>query len=354
MFTKTFKLVEDLITARDASGAVALIGVNGHIYGPKSFGNLSFFPNPQPTTPESIFDLASLSKVVATTSVTLKLLEKGLFAVDTKLGDLADNVPKDKQNITIAELLAHTSGLPAIYPLYEDENFKNKATALETVFKVPLSNPIGQVVEYSCIGFITLSLMIEKLTGRTLDNLFSEMIANPLKLQDTSYNVSKSDLERTAYTEWDPEGKSFLRGIVHDENARALKGVSGNAGLFSTAKDLSVFCQMLLDGGEYQGQQIFKPETMLLLQKNHTPDPEQPRTLGWLLPSPQGCSGSDLISKHALGHTGFTGTSMWIDFSRNAYGILLTNRVHPTRANTALVRFRPKFYQAMFEAIDQT
>lgn len=351
MFAQAFQLVEEFVATRDTSGAVALVGYDGKVSGPKAFGTLSFFPHPQPISPNTIFDLASLSKVVGTTTVTLKLLEDELISLDDPLGKLIPKVPHDKINITIQELLTHTSGLPAVYPLYQDAQFRNKKTALETVLNVPLSYPTGTAVEYSCVGFITLALVLEQLTGTTLDVLFQQLVAEPLKLKDTSYGVPAHKLERVAYTEWDPDGKLFLRGVVHDENARGLGGVSGNAGLFSTASDLSIFCEMLLRDGAYQGRRILKPATIGLLRNNYTPDPTQPRTLGWLLPSPEACSGSELISPQSIGHTGFTGTSIWIDFTRRFYGILLTNRVHPSRANTALIQLRPKFYRAICQEI---
>ena len=352
MFTQAFQLVEEFVTSRDTSGAVALIGYEGKTSGPKAFGNLSFFPHTEPVTADTIFDLASLSKVVGTTTITLKLIEEGLISLSDSLGKLIPTAPQDKSKITIQELLTHTSGLPAVYPLYQDARFRNKETALETVLKVPLSYATGSAVEYSCVGFITLGLVLEKLTGLPLDELFHEYVAEPLNLQNTSYGVPFEKLNRTAYTEWDPDGKVFLRGMVHDENARGLGGVSGNAGLFSTASDLGVFCEMLLQEGSYRGIQVLQPTTLALLQNNYTPDPSEPRTLGWLLPSPQGCSGSELISPHSVGHTGFTGTSIWIDFSRRFYGILLTNRVHPSRVNTALIQLRPKFYRAICQAIE--
>jgi CubicO group peptidase (beta-lactamase class C family) len=351
MFTQAFDLVEKFVADRDSAGAVALVGYEGKETGPRAFGNLSFFPQPQPTNPDSIFDLASLSKVVSTTTITLKLIEDGVIRLDDPLGKLISNAPQDKINITIKELLAHTSGLPAVYPLYQDTRFRSKDTALETVLKVPLSYPTDTAVEYSCVGFITLALILEQLTGTTLDVLFQKLVAEPLKLKDTSYGVPRSKLDRAAYTEWDPEEKVFLRGVVHDENARGLGGVSGNAGLFSTAKDLGIFCTMLLQAGSYGGRQILKPNTVALLRNNYSPDPSQPRTLGWLLPSPEACSGSELISSHSIGHTGFTGTSIWIDFAKGFYGVLLTNRVHPSRVNTALIQFRPKFYRAICQAI---
>lgn len=352
MFERAFQTIEEFIATRDASGAVALVGYKGKTAGPFAFGHLSFFQDPKPVPRDAIFDLASLSKVVSTTTITLRLMEDGLLKLDDRLGKLLPGVPAEKTPITVQQILSHTSGLPAVFPLYQDPEFKQKETALQTVLNVPMSYPIGTKVEYSCIGFITLGFILERLTNKTLDQLFKEIIADPLGLTDTGYNPPLEKLDRIAFTEWDPETKSFLRGDVHDENARALGGVSGNAGLFGTAADLGVFGQMLLQEGSFEGRHILKPATIDLFRNNYTGDTTEPRTLGWLLPSPEACSGSSFISAHSIGHTGFTGTSLWIDFEREFYGVLLNNRVHPTRLNTAHVGLRPRFYGAICQAID--
>lgn len=352
MFTKAFQTVGKFILTRNASAAVGLVGREGKVHGPKAFGTLSFFPNPKPTLPNTIFDLASLTKVVSTTTIALKLMEEGVFSLDDKIGTLTANVPWDKKEITVRQLLTHTSGLPAVFPFYQDPRFREKEAALARLWEVPLSYKTGTKVVYSCVGFIALGLILEQLATTSLDVLFKKMIAQPLGLKDTSYNPPLSTWERIAYTEWDPQRKEFLRGIVHDENARSLKGISGNAGLFGNALDLAHFCEMLLQKGTYNNRQILKETTVNLLFDNYTSDPNQPRTLGWLLPSPKACSASQLISPSSLGHTGFTGTSIWIDFERRFYGILLTNRVHPTRKNQAIIQLRPRFYRAICQAID--
>ncbi|KLU40773.1 MAG: hypothetical protein AA931_04375 [Peptococcaceae bacterium 1109] len=353
MFSRALGYVGEFVTQRNASGAVAVMGSAHEMWGPYAFGHLSFFPGADPVLPDSLFDLASLTKVISTTTIALRLIEEGKLSLEQCIGDFAPWAPPEKHPITIQQLLSHTSGFPATAPLYESPHFHSGEGALAAALALPLSYQPGTAVEYSCIGFITLGRIIEQIAGKTLDRLFEEFVAQPLELEDTSYGVPPSKLARTAYTEWDPVEKRFIRGVVHDENARSLKGISGNAGLFSTGAELGKFCQMLLGRGSWDGQHVLRPETVDLLARDFTGSEEEPRTLGWLLPSPRRCSGGKLVSKHAIGHTGFTGTSIWIDFTRNLFAVLLTNRVHPVRANLAILRLRPRFYNAVWQAYDE-
>lgn len=353
MFFQALEYVERFVAQRNSSCAAALIGSTEAMWGPYAFGSLSFFPDAEPAPPDTIFDLASLTKVVGTTTIALKLMEEGELSLAHTIGDFVPWAPPEKKHITIQQLLSHTSGLPAEAPLYESPLFGTEEGVLRAALSLPLHNAPGTAVEYSCIGFIILGKILERVAGIPLDALFRRLVAEPLELEDTTYRVPRCKLHRTAYTEWDPLGKRFLRGVVHDENARALDGISGNAGLFSTASELGRFCQMLLCGGAYRGKQVLRPETVALLQTDYTGSKEEPRTLGWLLPSPRRCSGGKLLSAHAIGHTGFTGTSIWIDFDRGLFAVLLTNRVHPVRANLAILRLRPRFYNAVWQAYDE-
>lgn len=351
MFSQALKYTAQFVADEHTSAAVAFIGYQGKIAAAEAFGRLCYLDGAAGTQIDSIFDLASLTKVISTTTVTLQLAEQGLLRLDTTIGEILPWAPLDKQPITIEQLLTHSAGMPSAYRLEYHPRFGQRETALEAVFDRPLRSPIGTSVFYACTGFIALALILEKITGTRLDKLFQELVALPLKFKDTGYNPPAEKRNRTACTEWDEKNQSFLRGVVHDERARALDGVSGNAGLFGTAVELAVFCQMLLDEGSYKGKQILQPNTVKLLHNNYSPDPKQPRTLGWVLPG-HDCFGGPLLSPKSIGHTGFTGTSLWIDFSRGFYAILLTNRVHPTRHNDAIFPLRPRFYQAVCEAID--
>lgn len=352
MFAQALSHLENFVEKRHASAAVALIGYRDSPVTAKAFGQLCFSSDAEKTQLDSIFDLASLTKVISTTTITLRLMEEGLLRLDTCLGEILPWAPTYNHSITIGQLLTHSAGLGPAYRLEQDPRFKNRETALKAVLGAPLRDPSGSTVFYSCRGFIALALILEKITSAPLDQLFSQIVAEPLRFKDTGYNPARSKLARIACTEWDPHKQAFWRGIVHDERARALEGVSGNAGLFGTAPELGVFCQMILNGGSYGNRQILQPATIELFRKNYSPDKAQPRTLGWVLPSPQDCFGGPLLSVNSIGHTGFTGTSIWLDFSRRFYGVLLTNRVHPTRDNAAIFDLRPRFYQSICEAID--
>lgn len=352
MFTEALMYVNEFITNRHASAAVVCIGTKDRIWGPYAYGRLSFFPEAPETQPDTIFDIASLTKVVSTTTLTLMLREKGVLSLDSTIGSLFPEAPPDKHRITITHLLSHTAGFPSHAPLYADPKFVHSEGALKTALAVPLEYEPGSRVVYSCIGFIVLGCLIERITGEPLDQLFQQYIGQPLGLDDTTYRLSAAQSERTAFTEWDPVERRFLQGVVHDENARALGGISGNAGLFSTAADLGVFCRMILSGGQTHGETFLSEESLSLLQKNFSGSNEEPRSIGWVLPSPRRCSAGKHVSRRAIGHTGFTGTSLWIDFERGLYAILLTNRGHPVRTNQAILHLRPRFYNAVWQAYD--
>ena len=353
MFTKALMYVNEFITNRNATAAAVLIGTKDQCWGPYTYGHISFFPEAPETQADTIFDIASLTKVVSTTTLALKLMEEGAFSLNSTVGSIYPEAPTDKKPITIAQLLSHTGGFPVHAPLYEEPRFVPGEAALKTALNVPLSHDPGRRVDYSCIGFILLGCLIEPITTQFFEQLFRQYIGEPLELKDTAYKLNAMQRERTAYTEWDPLEKRFLQGIVHDENARALKGVSGNAGLFSTAADLGTFCQMILNGGTLKGKAIVSSESLSLLSRNFSGSEQEPRTLGWALASPRRCSGGKYVSQRAIGHTGFTGTSLWIDLERGLYAILLTNRVHPVRTNQAILRLRPRFYSAVWQAYDR-
>jgi len=336
--------VENFVKERNASAGVALVGYRGVQYGPVAFGATAFFPGAEPVTPDTIFDIASLTKVVGTTTVVLGLLQEGVFELGTELGELLEGIPEDKKHITLERLLSHTSGFAASAPLYLTAS--NPHEVVNEILNQPLEYEPGSKVVYSCLGFIVLGHLIQCLTGENLDKIVHRRVLAPLGMESTFYNPPKTVHPRVAYTEWCPRSKQFLRGRVHDENAQAMGGVSGNAGLFSTARDLGRFAQMILNGGSSGGHGILSQATLALLKSCYTEGLNERRTLGWLLHS-AGSSGGELLSKTALGHTGFTGTSLWIDREKELYVVLLTNRVHPTRTNEALFRLRPAFHNSV-------
>ena len=320
-----------------------LVGYRGRMYGPYPVGSMGFLSDSKPVMEDTIYDLASLTKVVATTTAALLLLEDGVMSLKHTVGSFYAKAPPDKAEITLEQLLTHTAGIPQI-ELYRE--LSDPDTAIEHILHTELAFKPGTQVLYSCLHFILLGKILELCASETLDVFVTRHIFEPLGMYDTCFNPPKGIHDRIAYTEWCDMEKAFIRGKVHDENSRFLGGVSGNAGLFSTAADLGVFATMLLQQGAHSKRQVLHPRTVRLLNTNRTPGLNESRSIGWMMKGNGFCSGGDLISNRAFGHTGFTGTSLWIDPELRAFFVLLTNRVHPTRNNDEIIRFRPVFHNA--------
>jgi CubicO group peptidase (beta-lactamase class C family) len=292
---------------------------------------------------------------VATTTLVAKLVE-GDFAVPLDLDAKIERYLPEwgggpnaewRHKVTVRHLLTHTSGLPAFKEYWRTS--KGKEDTLARIFAEPLEYEPGTKEIYSDLGIILMAQIIERLTGRTLDDLAKSTIFSPLGMKDTMYRPPKKLWPQIAPTEIDNNLRHRLvQGEVHDENAFAIGGVSGHAGLFSTAPDLAAFCQMLLNGGVYAHQRILRRATIAQFTT-----PQQlsggTRTLGWAVPTEGGSSGH-YFSAHSFGHTGFTGTSIWVDPDRQLFVVLLTNRVHPTRENTKIQQVRPALHDAVIQA----
>jgi CubicO group peptidase (beta-lactamase class C family) len=250
--------------------------------------------------------------------------------------------------VTVRHLLTHTSGLPA-----HREYFKTVQTRRDVVARAlaeALEAEPGVKSVYSDIGFILLGEILERLTGRPLDPMASERIFAPLGMAGTMFHPAAELRARIAPTENDSEfRKRVLRGEVHDENAWVMGGVSGHAGLFSTAGDLAVFCQMLLNGGQYAHQRLLRRSTIAQFTAADSLSANT-RALGWNVPTPESSSGR-YFSPRSFGHTGFTGTSMWVDPDKQLFVVLLTNRVHPTRQNEKIQQVRPALHDSIIEAL---
>ncbi|WP_148086407.1 serine hydrolase [Micromonospora sp. HM5-17] len=288
-----------------------------------------------PMRPDTIFDLASISKLF-TTVVALQLAERGRIDLDAPVVRyLPEFAAGGKSAVTVRMLLTHTAGLPAFLPLWSTYPTREEriAAALATPFAAGAS-PGGQYI-YSDLGLIALGVLVERVAGRPLDELVASQITRPLGMSDTGYNPSPALRHRIAATEYQPyAGRGMVWGEVHDENAWALGGVAGHAGVFSTAGDLAVFCQMLLNGGEYGGVRILREETVRAMLVNYNAAlessyPESDRGLGLELNKHWYMAG--LASPVGFGHTGFTGTSLVVDPLSRTFLIVLTNRVHPDR-----------------------
>ncbi len=329
-------LLETHIAAGTFPGAVVLIARSGMIVKHVCFGSASETPDRRAMTLDTIFDLASLSKVVVTVPLALQLVERGLWRLDDPLNRFLPRFADPA--VTIRHLLTHTAGLPPWANLFWRGRGKGKV--LEQIYenRWPIASllfPPGQRVLYSDLGFILLGEAIVQVTGESLDRLAQEWIFTPLGMKETAFNPAHVLQSRIAATEDDPDRGGVLIGQVHDENAWAMGGVSGHAGLFSTAFDLAVYAQMLLNGGLYGEERVLSFRSVKLMTSPHTKGLNEERGLGWLLQAENSTSAGDMLSEEAFGHTGFTGTSLWIDPRYELIVLLLTNRIHPTRERGA-------------------
>jgi len=329
-------LIEEYIASGAFPGAVVLIARSGMIVKHACFGWASETPKQRAMTKDTIFDLASLTKVVVTVPLALQLVERGLWRLDDPLKRFLSRFCDPV--VTIRDLLTHTAGLPPWANLFGRGQGKEKV--LEQIYAnrwpiVSLLFPPGQRVLYSDLGFILLGEAIVQVTGEPLDRLAQEWILTPLGMKETIFNPADELHSRIAATEDDPDRGGVLIGQVHDENAWAMGGVSGHAGLFSTALDLAVYAQMLLNGGIYGEERVLISRSVKSMTSPQTEGLNEQRGLGWLLQAENSFSAGDMLSEEAFGHTGFTGTSLWIDPRYELIVLLLTNRIHPTRERGA-------------------
>lgn len=312
------------------------------------FGRRSLVPEEEPMTEDAVFDLASLTKVVSTTTIALQCLEKGFFSLQTDVREFLPDFPLE--GVTVGGLMTHSSGVCS-----DDKSYKRcrgKAEMKAFIYGLPAEFSPGQQVKYSDFGYVLLGWILEELVG-DLESYGREHIFSLLGMRDTCFNPGKKGLAHRCV----PTERTGDRGIicaeVHDGKAWRLGGVSGNAGLFAPAADLERFVRMLLNGGELEGARILSPSTMRLLQKCYTEGLSQRRTLGWICSDREALPG-DYCSERCLFHTGFTGTSIYVDFARRCGVILLTNRIHPERDNRHIFEIRRRAHNlALLDADNQ-
>ncbi|HKD84361.1 MAG TPA: exo-beta-N-acetylmuramidase NamZ domain-containing protein [Terriglobales bacterium] len=314
-------IIKNGIANNNTAGAVLLVAHNGSVVYRKAFGNRTAAPNPEPMTVDTIFDLASLTKVVATTTCVMRLEQLGQIKLNDPIAKyIPDFAQNGKEDVTIRMLLTHYSGLPADLDFKQPWN--GTAEGYSRANAAKLVNPPGSTFLYSDVGFVVLGELVEKVGGMPLDQYAQTYVFGPLGMSSTRFNPPASWGPRTAATQRDEHTGQTLRGTVHDPTARQMNGVSGDAGVFSTADDVAKFAQCILNGGA----PILSP---LIVEKMTTP--QQPanmanvRGLGWDIDSPFSSNRGELLPVGSFGHTGFTGTSLWIDPTTNTYIILLTN-----------------------------
>lgn len=321
------RVVKRGMTAGGYPGASVVIGRRGAAVFQKGYGHLGWTAtSPGVDADRSIYDLASLTKVVGTTTAAMILFDEGRLDLDAPVSRyLPEFGGGTRDLVTVRHLLTHRSGLPAGRELWRIAS--SASHARQIVLTTPLACQPGACFVYSDLGADVLGWVVEAISGLRLDTYLSERVFKPLGMNDTYFNPPDSVRYRIAPTEVAPPRGYPVRGEVHDENAFALGGVAGHAGLFSTAADLAVFAQMMLNGGSYDDVRLFSDSTVALFTKRTAGT----RALGWDTADGQGGSG-EYLTDAAYGHTGFTGTSMWIDPEREMFVVLLTNRVHAARA----------------------
>ena len=326
-----------------APGAALAVGRHGRLVHVRGYGRTDHAPTAPAVTDSTLWDLASLTKVVGATTAAMLLEEEGRLALDQPVRHyLPEFDAPDKAAITVRMLLLHTGGLEAFAPLWQE--FRGREQYLRQINARPAENPPGDVTRYSDWDFILLGLIIERITGQTLDAFLEERVWSSLAMRDTGFRPDSAHLERIAPTEIDTLRGGLVHGFVHDENAWALGGVAGHAGLFSSARDLARFADFMLDGGA----PLLHGETVARWTARQNAGSS--RALGWDTPSPRSSAGR-FFSPRSFGHTGFTGTSIWMDPEKGLFVVLLTNRVNPTRDNPKHIALRRAVADAVQQAV---
>jgi len=335
--TEIDDVIEQAITDAQAPGAVFHLERDGEVY-EKAYGSRALVPRLEKMTPNTIFDAASLTKVVATTPAIMKLIESGKLGLDLPVSQyLPEFIGQGKEMITIRQLMTHTSGLRAGLGILGD--WSGKETAYEAACAEPLQGEIGKTYRYSDINFILLGLLVERVSGTSLDQFCELEIFAPLEMIDCHFRpmlkTELGKLARIAPTTEMSDG-SVLRGVVYDPTARRMGGVAGHAGLFLTTRDLARYARMSLGGGALDGKRIFKEETVKLMTSVQSPEGLPRRGLGWDIDSPYAGPRGALFPVGSYGHTGWTGTRLWIDPFSRTFVIFFSNRNHPSEEGNVI------------------
>jgi beta-N-acetylhexosaminidase len=346
------RVIEDFVEQGAFPGGIVAVGHRGALVHLYPFGRLSYDEDAPEVEEDTIYDLASLTKVIATTTMAMIMVDEGRLDLEAKVQDFLPLFKgPGKEEVTVRHLLTHSSGIDWWAPLYEElqgpEEYLQRIQEMELVYEP------GTDYKYSDLGIILLGEILSRVAGQPLEEFVRERVFEPLSMTDTLFRPGDDRLSRIAPTEYDTWRGRLVRGEVHDENAFALGGVAPHAGLFSTAGDLSRFVQMLLNGGVLEHHRIVSRETVELFTRK-AGEGESTRALGWDTKSPEKSTAGSFFSPRSFGHTGFTGTSIWVDPDRELFLILLTNRVHPTRDNQLIRKARPAVADAVVKALVPT
>jgi beta-glucosidase-like glycosyl hydrolase/CubicO group peptidase (beta-lactamase class C family) len=352
---RAVRVLNEAVRSEVFPGGIALVGKSGKIVLERPFGRLRYDREAPEVTVRTLYDLASLTKVVATTTLAMIFYERGELVLERPVRRyLPEFNGGDKDRVTVADLLAHCSGLKDTETFFKEYGGLTPGEAknriVRSICEKPLEYEPRSKTVYSDLGFILLGEILERVSGRPFDELARDEVFAPLEMTSMIFNPPPSLRDSIAPTEDDLWRGRLVWGEVHDENAFVMGGVAPHAGLFSTGYDLARFAQAMLNGGIYGTHRILKRSTIERFTQRAALVPESARALGWDTPSPPSSSGQ-YFSAMSFGHLGFTGTSLWIDPEREIFVVLLTNRVHPTRDNRRIRDVRPAFHDAVMEAL---
>jgi CubicO group peptidase (beta-lactamase class C family) len=373
IFASAFTILQEAINRRAFPAASLAVTHQGNIVALKALGQFTYEPGAPflasfarkpalslskggdfTVTPSTLFDLASLTKVVATTPMAMLLYERGLLDLDAPVSAIIPEFTHDpakdprRHEVTLRMLLAHSSGLPAYEKLFLKARTRNEL--LQAAFTTPLAANPATRAQYSDIGFIILGIALERLADESLDRFCQREIFAPLAMTSTTFNPPAEIRAHIPPTAYDQTFRNrIIQGEVQDENASVLGGVAPQAGLFSTAADLAKFAHAMLS----PGSPILRPETVSLFTRRESAPTATSRALGWDTPSSLSQSGK-YFSAQSFGHLGYTGTSLWIDPTRQLSITLLTNRTWPDCSNHAIKKVRPNFHDAIIEALEKS
>lgn len=324
-FEQIDSLVERAIDEGEMPGAVVLVGHRGSVVFHRAYGHRQLAPNPLPMAEDTVFDMASITKPVATATCIMLLVEQGRIGIDDPIADhLPEFASQEKGAVTIKQLLLHTGGLIPDNPLSDYQGGAGPAT--ERLLGIGLDYPPGSKFRYSDVGFMVLAELVKRVTGDDVHAFSRKTIFEPLGMTDSGFLPDDTLRARAAATE-QRDGR-WMTGEVHDPRANALGGVAGHAGLFSTASDLAVYAQMMINGGQYGGVRVLAPETVETMTAAYSV-PGGERGLGWDKRSAYSSNRGATMTDSAFGHGGFTGTVLWIDPQLELFVIFLSNRLHP-------------------------
>ena len=347
-------IIDEAINKELFPGAQIIVVKDSELVADKVFGKLSYSNDSKRVSTNTIYDIASITKVLSVTPVAMKLISQKKLSLEHTLDQYYSSLYNtDKGKITVRNLLTHSSGLKPFVEFYKKKPKIKKEKMIGKILDLELDFSPGEKVQYSDLGIIILMDIIEKVSGSSLDDLCQKWIFNPIDMNNTSYNPDELLLQNIAPTEDDDYFRNrLIQGEVHDENAYLLGGVSGHAGIFSNAYDLAKYAQLFLNKGTWLGNRLFSDSNIKEFTARQNLPPGSDYALGWDTPSRNGkSSAGDYFSEGSYGHLGFTGTSLWIDSDNNIIVVLLTNRVHPTREKKGMYSLRRNFHTEIMKAI---